>query len=179
MKDKVEDVIEYVKKQLRGMGVDISDINFIYVERCVSNAKMEDGEVHFCAKSLRYEPRDQVGMCWHEVYHVHNDEPWSKVQHDLEESIVLSPPADMAEYLRGYIKWDTGGADISDFFNNQMYNAELTVGSLRDPVYYQNEINAYEAEILAVPDVSKMYEGERLFLLWRFKELLKLANKYY
>jgi len=50
---------------------------------------------------------------------------------------------------------------------------------VNDPVYYENEINVYNAEMDEITDVSQEYQDEREFLLWRHEETLEVANQYY
>lgn len=55
----------------------------------------------------------------------------------------------------------------------------FTIYSVGCPAFYQNEINAYEAEIKEWPDTSPAYTDERNYLLWLKKEYLKISQKYY
>ena len=80
-------------------------------------------------------------------------------------------PSDIEDYIRNELH----GGRISD----QAYKDEITVSRIKSPVYYRNEVSAYQAEMNNGINVSSSYARERSFLYWKHQQDLKIAEQYY
>lgn len=176
---KVEKVIEKVKVELVKMGVDITGIEFRYGSLCSSRGRCVNGIVELCSLSLRLEFKDQIAVVWHEIFHSKDDAPWSREIVRLPEPIMLNPPEHIKAFLQDYVAREIAGLNLNPYFADQSYSVRLTLENIHDPVYYQNEINAYTAEINSMTDVSDEYRQEREFLLWKHEQSLIISQQYY
>lgn len=157
------------------MGVDLSEFKIEISMGCASTARREaDGTIGLCMKFVNggYSLNDQSSIIWHEAYHVRNDDPCNMDEHKVPSGIGYSNiPSDIEDYIRNELH----GGRISD----QAYKDEITVSRIKSPVYYRNEVSAYQAEMNNGINVSSSYARERSFLYWKHQQDLKIAEQYY
>jgi len=147
------------------------------VENCASTARVMDGIIQICNRFYEKSFVDQVAILWHEFYHINNDASWSAdnvIVLDVAVSI-SDIPQEMHEYIINTLIED----EIRDQFLTEMYEYETSLKNIQEPSYYQNEVNAYRAEIQANPNVSEVYKAEREFLLWRYEQFLIISRQYH
>lgn len=171
------ETVNRIKTELGKMGVDVSKLTFQKTTRCSGYARIgETGEIEICNLFFQLNSKTQVAVVWHEVFHLNNDKPCLMTMQDLPNSIVVNPPSDIKEIiLRGI-----------DANKDAVYAATVLYQStlftkVHDPVYIQNEINAYASEISKFPskDLDPDYAEQRALSEWKFQEEIKLANKYF
>lgn len=172
---KVNEVMPDIFKLLQGKNMDISKYKFRVGEHCTVNARVLDGYIEICASFLNWNIYDQSSIIWHEVYHMLNDKPWSSTVRPLYSPIKLNPPAWAESYIRNNIVGNFGTPSALEI----IYQEEITVSSIKDPQFYKNEIAAYQGERSEMPNCSSEYKAQGDYQMWRYQQLLEIANKYY
>lgn len=174
------DTTQIFYNRLRGAvkerGIDIDSIRIIQADYCRANAKVVDGTIELCKKFFKYEFKDQVSIVWHEAYHIQNDNVWSKTEYRISPPVYLeNVPQSVKDYINNVIN-----ADLEPEYSKKIgYDYEISVRTILDPVYYENEIRAYQAEIDVNKDVTPEYDAERQYMLWKHKQAYSLSKKYY
>ena len=171
----INQLIPQIYNLLLAKGVNISDFQFRVADFCDVNARYIDGFIELCTSFLNWGIYDQASIIWHEIYHLLYDLPWSTSLHPLSQTIILNPPSWVEYYIRTYLVGDFGEPSYLE----SLYQSYITFNSIRDPQYYQNEINAYQAERNAMPDSSSEYQATGDYQLWLLQQLLEIANTYY
>ena len=175
MTKKINAILAQIYETLKEMGVDLSEFKIEISMGCASTARREaDGTIGLCMKFVNggYSLNDQSSIIWHEAYHVRNDDPCNMDEHKVPSGIGYSNiPSDIEDYIRNELH----GGRISD----QAYKDEITVSRIKSPVYYRNEVSAYQAEMNNGINVSSSYARERSFLYWKHQQDLKIAEQYY
>lgn len=152
-------------------------------EICGSNAlKFPDKRIEVCDKAFRYlEHNDRVAVVWHEVFHINYDTDVSPLDKQTLRSTakIANIPDDIKAQMREYANiiyqgFDFVGKDqaLEGFFDNYLY-----VDVIHNPLYYENEINAYKAEINTIQDVSHLYDLDRNIQLWIKEQYWKISKQ--
>lgn len=174
-KDNTKNLTDNIRVALRKKGCDANSGSIEYVdENCSVNARVVDGGIQICNKFFNYEFRDQVSIIWHEVFHLNNDKPSGKSSLLLEDPVYIeNVSVDIIDYINNVVN-----ADLEDYSKQIAYNRMISLSEIRDSVYYENEIAAYQQEINTIKDVSPQYDAERKFMLWKHTASLDIAKKY-
>ena len=170
----INQLIPQIYNLLLAKGINISNYQFRVADFCTANARYLDGFIELCTSFLNWGIYDQASIIWHEIYHLLYDLPWSTSLHPLYQTIILNPPSWAENYIRTVILDPFSSLSIE-----AQYYDYIRINTIRDPQYYQNEINAYQAERNAMPDSSSGYQAAGDYMLWWLQQLLEIANTYY
>ena len=181
--NEFEEVISEVETILNAAGINIPNVPILKVENCHSNARipLDYSRIELCFGFSNKGRNEQASILFHEIFHLKNDnrDGSDKPRQMLDNPIVLNPTQEIESKMKEEIFNDTNSYNIIPEILESVYLANITYNSLLSPEYYQNEIEAYRAEIEMFPDVSREYEIEREIILWINEQLLEYANQYY
>ena len=170
-----------IKKRMKDLACGIDDVDIVYKPgECTGNAMVKIDEetgkmtIYVGGKFFTHEYQDQISIIYHEAYHYKNDVALSSndIMH-LDSPHYLNIPPEHMDYLKNY---QYEGVTTPDFFINE-YDAKIEY--LFCPEYYKNEINTYDAEMRMIPSVSKKYNLERSFMLWKQDALYNYSLQHY
>lgn len=174
-----EKSIPEIKEKIKKLGCNIDTIPIKLVTECFSNARVVVDKItgkksiEICYKLFNYEYKDQVSILYHEGYHCLNDKPLSNNEAmTFDPPLRISLPIECEEYLLKYVYFDCTNP-------RQYLDNHRLISKLYSPEYYQNEIDAYKSERIAVPNVSTEYDAEREYLLWVNMILSGLSSSNY
>lgn len=121
---------------------------------------------------------DRTSTLIHEKMHLQFDDLSEIIE--IPTSGVLGTKDSVPDYVKEYIDLsiERGGGVTSMGYDFE-FNSYIDYVSLKSPVYYENELRAYEHEIEICPDsmVSSEYALERKYKVWKYKQLLQEALK--
>lgn len=154
---------------------------------CGSNAQANgDGSIIFCHKSfVKFEKRDRLAMLWHEIYHTNYDNK----SFDPRATQELRPREfirNIPERIKTLMKksatydfedWNTPNIRFKEDMINQYYDSMLEVEWIHHPLYYENEVTTYEAEMGNPDDVSYYYRIEREIQLWIKEQYWEISKR--
>ena len=139
----------------------------------------DDGYIELYQAFLQWEIYDQASIIFHETIHLGQKRP-SLERYHLSEPVILELPQFVKEHLRNEILRDEAlfptGLCIEIQLEEAIRLAKTVTSLARDPQFHRNEIEALEAEIAKFPNVSERFRVHRKHLLWRSRELLRIAE---
>ena len=160
----VNNLVSVYNLNMNGINIELMETD------CSSNAKVIPGYlgIGICSKFFNYNSYDQTAILWHEVYHYQNDDRSWKDLEGEHDYIYVVPPANIIEDITYLIERDFGFTpDDSEW--NSIYRDYIYVTNCFDPIFNQNEIDAYKAEINKFPNVSEQYAHDRNYELWLYE----------
>ena len=166
--------------------LNMNGINIQVINQCIALAQISEGYtgIDVCNEFFTFTKEDQTSILWHEMYHYNNDDKsWMDLGDYNIKSYTAIPPADIDISIKYLIEEVDGfprqiydkviGKYIDNPAWNQMYYYRTLINDFKNPIYTENEINAYEAEINEFTNVSERYRHERILTLWMHKERMK------
>lgn len=172
-----EKAIKPALKELEKRGIDVSKIEIKKGEECSANARVVNNTIEVCLAFFQWGLNTQTAILWHEIHHLQKDDPNASTKVEpLTKPEVREPPTEIKEMILNEI-----GTGIGPLDAQYEYIGYVTFYSAFDPIYVQNEINAYNDEIKAFPPetVDEKYANHREIELWQYQEKLDIANTYY
>lgn len=172
-----EKAIKPALKELEKRGIDVSKIEIKKGEKCSANARVVNNTIEVCLAFFQWGLNTQTAILWHEIHHLQKDDPNASTKVEpLTKPEVREPPTEIKEMILNEI-----GTGIGPLDAQYEYIGYVTFYSAFDPIYVQNEINAYNDEIKAFPPetVDEKYANHREIELWQYQEKLDIANTYY
>lgn len=169
----VNELVSVYNLNMNGISIELMKTD------CSSSAKIIPGYtgIGVCSQFFTYERCDQISKLWHEVYHYQNDDRRGETtpHYNNIESFIATPPNDIKQAIEYMVEHcnNLSRELYGTVIWNVAYNSWVTIDNFRNPIYTQNEINTYRAEIENVPNVSEYYANERKVLLWRHEECMK------
>lgn len=181
-------ILNQTLADLQAMGVDLSGVQITIVgEGCRSNARvtMDYNNIHICNSFFDklYTQNDRIAILWHEKNHLlKDDRSWVSLENASGiEPFFATPPDDIADCIR-YIMENKYGIteyiyddQYGEYYKNpswdHFYVTYLLIDEFVNSVYSLNEINNYREEIETMTNVSKLYDAERRYELWRNEEI--------
>ena len=150
---------------------------------CRGNAKFENGEIIVCYRFFEYNQDDQINILWHEFYHMehrHNGYAGQNEKITLNQSVILQPDEKMKECVSRQIKYDyeCGNISIGSTEQEEQVQQELKIDAVHPAQWYRNEIETYKAEIKNGLPKTERYLCEERWLLWKYEQCLRIAEKY-
>lgn len=154
-------------------GLNAFDIDISYGTNLSAKGRVVDGKIELGTNLLKeYGYNDILSVVLHEVLHIKNDDnSWNNTPHKLSQTFVLENiPSEFNNFILNYAEsfQTTSGAEW-------IYMDEITYNYINDPIYYKNEIKAYSQEIQMNSNVSKEYDIERKYMLWKSQRLYDIA----
>ncbi len=161
----VNDLISTYKLDMTGIKIELMEMS-----NCTSSAKLlpEYSGIGICPRFFQYNIYDQTAKLWHEVFHIKHDDRNCKGPSTSENFTLVEPPADIKEDIIYLIETDYGFTQ-SDPEWYSIYQNYVCFGDRIDPIFNQNEISAYKAEIEEFPYISAHYSHERNYQLWLYE----------
>ena len=176
---------EFVRKIIaafKKFGVDASKIKIIFFDDgqiCMARAQLlPTGEIKVCLRFFYLSEADQISCFNHELYHKNHDKETTESR---TGKFAINIPEEYYPVLKILDEEEFGGSIppylATEEFKNYL-DIQESIDILMHPDYYQNEINAYEDQLNNndLP-ISDTYRKECEYMLWRSKELFKLATK--
>lgn len=166
--------------------LNMNGINIQVINQCFVLAQISDGYtgIEVCNEFFTFPKEDQTSILWHEMFHYNNDDKsWKDLGDYIIDAYTVTPPADIDMSIKYLIEKVDGiprqlyDNDSGEYIDNSawdcMYYYRTLINDFKNPIYTENEINAYEAEINKFTNVSERYRHERIHTLWMHKERMK------
>ena len=122
---------------------------------------------------------DRTAVLIHEMKHIEYDDPNVEIK-KIPVSGVLANQETVPSFVKEYIDKiieRTGG--VTSFGYDYDFETYVDYSELSSPIYYENELRAYEHEIEVCSDslVTPEYALERRYKVWRYEQLLQKARE--
>lgn len=195
---QIKPILENILTDLRAMGIEkelkfsLNSIKFRVARYCSANARVvteKNGTkyIDICSKWLgndiyQYTYNDQKSIIFHEIWHYLFD---TKVV-DKDKTVNLPHTMDWGvkdttDFRYIFQKYYTDFGKMNYPQKEQDIKDRFIFTLVYSPILYQNEINAYNAEMKYFNDnlLSEGYRLERKYILEKYKFLKPLADEYY
>ncbi|NDV67086.1 hypothetical protein [Bacteroides sp. 224] len=178
-----EMLIIQLKYHLDKKGMNTGKYKVVKGIECSAYARVIDEKIEICQLFAEKEFKDQVAILGHEIYHNENDDnSWVREVKPLPFQLQLKLPPEHEKYVREYLvekEMQYYPEELRNEEREKTYNDMTKYNFIKDPRYYQNEINAYTWEINTFMDVTPEYDAERRYRLWEYTQLKPYADQYH
>ncbi len=181
LKDVVKFLVPFLeKKGVKLDGVQIGDCSDPNEDPTIS-AFIRNGEILLCKQFYRKRSSDQYSVLWHKIYNLQCDEFVVSRLQPLSSKVNFVLPDEIRAYATTFLQGvyvDLAASERERKIDREI-SGYLEMIYMYPPVFYLNEINAYEAERIANENISESYHAEREFMYWLNRARYEVALNNY